>query len=79
MDGVDLAHRIRRDHHDLPVLLTWGYSHVPAKYGTHGFDRLRKPTRLTSSRASCARPSTCSAVEGPGRVEPLEPPLWAPY
>jgi CheY-like chemotaxis protein len=43
MDGVDLAHRIRRDHLDMPVLLTSGYSHVLAKNGTYGFELLRKP------------------------------------
>ncbi|MGU3358954.1 PAS domain-containing protein [Methylobacterium sp. M6A4_1b] len=43
MDGTDLARCIRRDHPDLPVLLTSGYSHVLAKNGTYGFDLLRKP------------------------------------
>ena len=43
MNGIDLAHRIRRDHHDMPVLLTSGYSHVLAKNGTYGFELLHKP------------------------------------
>ncbi|MCJ2050023.1 PAS domain-containing protein [Methylobacterium sp. J-070] len=43
MNGIDLAHRIRRDHHDLPVLLASGYSHVLARNGTHGFELLHKP------------------------------------
>ena len=43
MNGVDLAHRIRRDHHDLPVLLASGYSHVLAQNGTYGFELLHKP------------------------------------
>jgi PAS domain S-box-containing protein len=43
MNGIDLAHRIRRDHHDLPVLLASGYSHVLAENGTYGFELLHKP------------------------------------
>ncbi|MGW5840127.1 PAS domain-containing protein [Methylorubrum extorquens] len=43
MNGIDLAHRIRRDHHDLPVLLASGYSHVLAQNGTYGFELLHKP------------------------------------
>ncbi len=43
MNGIELAQRIRRDHHDLPVVLTTGYSHVLAQDGSHGFELLRKP------------------------------------
>lgn len=43
MSGVDLAHRIRKEHHDLPVLLASGYSHVLARNGTYGFELLHKP------------------------------------
>ncbi|WP_264048398.1 hybrid sensor histidine kinase/response regulator [Methylobacterium flocculans] len=43
MNGIDLAHRIRQDHHDLPVLLASGYSHVLAQNGTFGFELLHKP------------------------------------
>ena len=43
MNGIDLAHRIREDHHDLPVLLASGYSHVLAQNGTYGFELLHKP------------------------------------
>ena len=43
MNGIDLAHEIRRQHHDLPVLLTSGYSHVLAQNGTYGFELLHKP------------------------------------
>jgi PAS domain S-box-containing protein len=43
MNGIDLAHRIRGDHHDLPVLLASGYSHVLAQNGTYGFELLHKP------------------------------------
>ncbi|MCJ2019988.1 ATP-binding protein [Methylobacterium sp. E-065] len=43
MNGIDLAHRIREQHHDLPVLLASGYSHVLAKNGTYGFELLHKP------------------------------------
>ncbi|MFK5595649.1 PAS domain-containing protein [Methylobacterium sp. HMF5984] len=43
MDGIDLGHEIRRLYHDLPVVLTSGYSHVLAKNGTYGFELLHKP------------------------------------
>ena len=43
MNGIDLAHRIREEHHDLPVLLASGYSHVLAQNGTYGFELLHKP------------------------------------
>jgi CheY-like chemotaxis protein len=43
MNGIDLAHHIRENHHDLPVLLASGYSHVLAKNGTYGFELLHKP------------------------------------
>ncbi|MCJ2040925.1 PAS domain-containing protein [Methylobacterium sp. J-059] len=43
MNGIDLAHRIREKHHDLPVLLASGYSHVLAQNGTYGFELLHKP------------------------------------
>jgi DNA-binding NtrC family response regulator len=43
MNGIDLAHEIRRRHHDMPVLLASGYSHVLAQNGTYGFELLHKP------------------------------------
>ncbi len=43
MNGIDLANEIRRQHHDLPVLLASGYSHVLAQNGTFGFELLHKP------------------------------------
>ncbi|MCJ2125753.1 PAS domain-containing protein [Methylobacterium sp. J-077] len=43
MNGIDLGHEIRRRYHDLPVVLTSGYSHVLAKNGTYGFELLHKP------------------------------------
>jgi CheY-like chemotaxis protein len=43
MNGLDLARRIREEHHDLPVLLASGYSHVMAQNGTSGFELLHKP------------------------------------
>ena len=43
MNGIDLGHEIRRLYHDLPVVLTSGYSHVLAKNGTYGFELLHKP------------------------------------
>jgi CheY-like chemotaxis protein len=43
INGVDLGLKIREIYHDLPVILTSGYSHVLAKNGTYGFDLLHKP------------------------------------
>ena len=43
MNGIDLAQEVRRLHHDLPVVLASGYSHVLAQNGTYGFELLHKP------------------------------------
>ena len=43
MGGVRLAHRLRREHPDLPVILTTGYSDALARDDTHGFALVRKP------------------------------------
>jgi len=43
MGGIELGQRIRRNYHDLPVVLTSGYSHVLAENGTLGFELLHKP------------------------------------
>ncbi len=43
MNGVDLARRIREQYHDLPVLLTSGYSHMLAHNGAYDFELLHKP------------------------------------
>ena len=47
MNGVELAHEIRRRQSDLPVVLASGYSDVLAAHGTHGFELLRKPYSVT--------------------------------
>ncbi|WP_412758560.1 hybrid sensor histidine kinase/response regulator [Methylobacterium radiotolerans] len=43
MSGVELGQEIRRLYHDLPVVLTSGYSHILAQNGTYGFELLHKP------------------------------------
>ena len=43
MNGLELAQEIRRNHTDLPVVLTSGYSHVLSEHGSHGFELLQKP------------------------------------
>jgi len=43
MTGIELAQEIRRRHHDLPVVLTSGYSHVLSQNGSFGFELLQKP------------------------------------
>jgi CheY-like chemotaxis protein len=43
MTGIELAQQIRRRYHDLPVVLTSGYSHVLSQNGSYGFELLQKP------------------------------------
>jgi two-component system NtrC family sensor kinase len=43
MTGIELAQEIRRRYHDLPVVLTSGYSHVLSQNGSYGFELLQKP------------------------------------
>lgn len=43
MNGIELGQEIRRLYHDLPVVLTSGYSHVLAQNGTSEFELLHKP------------------------------------
>ncbi len=43
MTGIELGQQICSLYHDLPVVLTSGYSHVLAQNGTYGFELLQKP------------------------------------
>ncbi len=43
MSGIELGQEIRRLYHDLPVVLTSGYSHILSQNGTYGFELLHKP------------------------------------
>ena len=43
MSGIELAREIGRRGHDVPVVLTSGYSDVLAQQGTQGLELLRKP------------------------------------
>ncbi|HXL12619.1 MAG TPA: ATP-binding protein [Bradyrhizobium sp.] len=43
MTGIDLAKEIRRQHFDLPVVLTSGYSQMLSQNGSYGFEILQKP------------------------------------
>ena len=43
MSGIQLAAEILRQHPNLPVVLTSGYSHVLAQNGQDGFELLHKP------------------------------------
>lgn len=43
MSGIELGQRIRQDYHDLPVVLTSGYSQVLAQNSTYDFELLHKP------------------------------------
>jgi hypothetical protein len=58
---VELAQKIRRQHHDLPVLLASGYNQVLTQNGTYGFELQHKPysikqlSRLLSKVATWER------------------------
>ncbi|MER2269361.1 ATP-binding protein [Methylobacterium oxalidis] len=43
MGGIELAKRLRDLHPEMPVILTYGYSHVLAQDDAHGFELVRKP------------------------------------
>ena len=43
ISGIELAHEVRRLYHDLPVILTSGYSDVLAQNGSYEFKLLHKP------------------------------------
>jgi signal transduction histidine kinase/CheY-like chemotaxis protein len=43
MNGIELAHEIRRRHPDLSIILTSGYSEILSREGAGEFDLLRKP------------------------------------
>jgi len=43
MNGIQLAHEVRKRWPGVSVVLTSGYSHVLAEEGSHGFQLLQKP------------------------------------
>jgi DNA-binding NtrC family response regulator len=61
MNRIELAQKIRRQHHDLPVLLASGYNHVLTQNGPYGFELQHKPysieqlSRLLSKVATWER------------------------
>ncbi len=48
MSGLDLAEHLRREHPELPVVLTTGYSDEIARSGAGGRPVLLKPYRMES-------------------------------
>ncbi|MGI4768022.1 MAG: response regulator, partial [Janthinobacterium lividum] len=65
MSGIELGQEIRRLYHDLPVVLTSGYSHVLARNGTYGFELLHKPYSIQQlSQALRKRRPGSGACEG---------------
>jgi two-component system NtrC family sensor kinase len=66
MTGIELAKEIRRQHFDLPVVLTSGYSHVLAQTAAMVSNCCRSPIRASSCRASCTR----SAAGEPASAAP---------
>ncbi len=65
MSGIELGQEIRRLYHDLPVVLTSGYSHVLARDGTCGFELLHKPYSIQQlSQALRRRRPGSGACEG---------------
>ena len=66
MSGLELAQEIRRDHPDLPVVLTSGYSHVLSEHGAYGFELLQKPysiEQLSRVLQEAGRPKLQAASE----------------
>jgi CheY-like chemotaxis protein len=62
MNGIELAHEIRRQDTGMPIILTSGYSEILSKDGAGEFELLRKPYSIdTLSKAF--RRVTASAAE----------------
>ncbi|SFK28018.1 PAS domain S-box-containing protein [Sphingomonas sp. NFR04] len=55
MNGIDLAHRLRDAHPELPIVLASGYSDVLAAEGTHGFPLVHKPYSIDALSATLSR------------------------
>lgn len=55
MNGIELAHIIRKTHPGLPIVLTSGYSDVLAAEGSHGFDLVQKPYSIDTLAEALGR------------------------
>ena len=61
MSGIELAREIGRRGHDVPVVLTSGYSDVLAQQGTQGLELLRKPYSVDDLSRMLRRVATAYA------------------
>ena len=66
MNGIELGQEIRRRHHDLPVLLASGYSHLLAQNGTFGFELLHKPYSVDQLSRLLRKVAPVKRRRGPG-------------
>ena len=55
MNGIELAHIIRKTRPGLPIVLTSGYSDVLAAEGSHGFDLVQKPYSIDTLAEALGR------------------------
>ncbi|GJD92371.1 Blue-light-activated protein [Methylobacterium hispanicum] len=67
MGGLELARRLRALHPELPVILTSGYSHVPAPDDAESFDLVRKP--YSAHQLDAALRSAARRRQQPHRAE----------
>jgi CheY-like chemotaxis protein len=58
MNGIELAHEIRRRHPDLSIILTSGYSEILSREGAGEFDLLRKPYSMEALSEAFQRLTT---------------------
>ena len=68
MNGLDLAHELRRRSPELPVVLASGYSHALAEKGSDGFALLRKPYSLDQLSQALAGAVEVAAGLAAGRA-----------
>ena len=78
MDGIDLAHEIRRRHPVLAVLLASGYCHALARNGTDGFDLPHEPYSVEQLSRLLRKVAACKGAQGrraPVASLPTTPPV----
>jgi len=58
MNGIELAHEIRRNDPAMPIILTSGYSEILSKEGAGEFELLRKPYSIDALSKAFRRVTT---------------------
>ncbi|RYD25617.1 MAG: response regulator, partial [Lysobacteraceae bacterium] len=62
MNGIELAHEIRRQDPAMPIILTSGYSEILSKEGAGEFELLRKPYSIDALSNAFRRVTASSAA-----------------